>query len=427
MNYITIISRSEFTDLYKYGHAFVQNSVPFEGNLFDHRNDQVLFNALTEYMNTFEYSSEYLLLHFRVGVYNGSAKEIFIKDVVGVYAIDPEAKTQLSVSFDPRIRLQISPWTEKFNGLRQKQAIRQAKAGMYNCYEVFDIQSEERGKMDFMMRGNFLKDLFGDLYARKRPCGDQSIWIYLMRYERHSPYWRDDRGFFLDAIHVYENYTKKTEQDDFCADDTALGEVINNCNKDFNGIYDVINANAVSEYEVEGCNYMAVAPLFLYLKSVFSGGLDAAKIKMIEDEFKSKYKTDFAIAIGLLGLSLGQDLTYSCYYEEKKLPIFGQAPESDSNANLRIVGEQALNKDVDHSDNTLVLHQVQPAENECKDRNSETKTVESKMNVEPNVSAPEDNSVFSDQAMSAENSPLYESLENEYPILMEKQEERRQH
>ena len=63
VNYLTIISRSDFSNLYKFGHIYVHNVVPFEGMLSDHADDKFLFDAVTAYMDTYEYSTEYLLLH----------------------------------------------------------------------------------------------------------------------------------------------------------------------------------------------------------------------------------------------------------------------------------------------------------------------------------------------------------------------------
>ena len=157
-NYILIVSRSDFDDLYKYGHLFVHNVIPFDGELSNQKDNKALFEAVTTYMNTYDYSSEYLLLHIRRNVFTGSSVEIFIKDVVAIYALDMEAHAQLSASLDSRINLRISPWALFFNELNKKQAIRQSKAGKFNCYEIFRIPQEERAKID-----SFFPSLFIDL------------------------------------------------------------------------------------------------------------------------------------------------------------------------------------------------------------------------------------------------------------------------
>ena len=58
-HYLKIISRSEFSDLYKFGHLFICNPIPFDGNIQNHADDKTLFDALTAFMNTYDYSSEF--------------------------------------------------------------------------------------------------------------------------------------------------------------------------------------------------------------------------------------------------------------------------------------------------------------------------------------------------------------------------------
>ena len=87
MNYLAIISRSDFTNLYKFGHIHLHNLVPFDGNLIDHINDKNLFDAVTKYIDTYEYATEYLLLHMTKEVFTEPIVEININDVNGVYAL----------------------------------------------------------------------------------------------------------------------------------------------------------------------------------------------------------------------------------------------------------------------------------------------------------------------------------------------------
>lgn len=339
VNYLTIISRTDFSNLYKFGHIYVHNIVPFEGKLSDHADDKFLFDAVTAYMDTYEYSTEYLLLHVFKVPFSGSSVEIFVKDIVDVYALDEEARASLAVSLDSRIVLQVSAWNGFFLELNKKQAIRQAKAGEYNCFEIFKISNEDRAAVAKLLPKGFVEELFSDLYSHVRPSGNRSIWNYLIRYERHHPYWNDNRGFFSDAIHVYENYKQKSEIDYEIADEVPLGDVIASCGDKFSDIYKLLKQKQGNDYQVNGCNYFAVAPLFLYLKSLFKEcGITPASFYSNEylcnGDFYSYFGLDFAVAVSLLGISLGHDLTYSCYYEITNLGIFNHFVESKINAQI---------------------------------------------------------------------------------------------
>jgi len=337
MNYLSIIRRSDFNDLYKYGHIFVHNAIPFDGELSEHEDDKTLFNAVTSCMNTFEYPTEYLLLHICRDAFMGNSVEIFTKDIAALYALNPEAHAQLSVSLDTRINLQISCWSDMFTGLMMKQSTRQAKAGVFNCHEIFGLSAEERNRTFAMLPKNFVEDLFADLFAKKRPSGDKSIWAYLIRYERHVPYWNDERGLFSDAIHVYENFLKKEEIDYEIADELPIGDKLTKCRPNFFDIMNFITSQRESEkYRVDGCNYIVVATLYLYMKNLFrDGGLTTSKLMSDPNlaSFHQRFGFDFAFAVTLLGITLGQEQTYSCYYEMANLNIFNKQASHSSRIN----------------------------------------------------------------------------------------------
>lgn len=339
VNYLTIISRSDFSNLYKFGHLYAHNVVPFEGKLSDHADDKFLFDAVTAYMDTYDYSTEYLLLHVCKIPFSGSPVELFVKDIVGVYALDEEARASLAVSLDSRIVIQVSAWNSFFNGLNKKLAIRQSKAGEYNCFEIFKIKNEDRNAVSRLIPKGFVEELFSDLYSHVRPSGNRCIWNYLIRYERHHPYWNDNRGFFSDAIHVYENFKLGSEIDYEIADEVPLGDVIGSCGTKFSDIFKLMKHKQGNDYQVNGCNYFAVAPLFLYLKSCFKeGGITPASFygneHLCNGDFYNYFGFDFAVAVSLLGISLGHDLTYSCYYEIQNLGIFNHFVESRINAQI---------------------------------------------------------------------------------------------
>lgn len=339
VNYLTIISRTDFSNLYKFGHLYVHNIVPFGGKLSDHADDKFLFDAVTEYMDTYEYSTEYLLLHIFKVPFSGSSVEIFVKDIVGVYALDEEARASLAVSLDSRIVIRVSAWNSFFNELNKRQAIRQAKAGEYNCFEIFRIKNEDRNAVSRLIPKGFVEELFSDLYSHVRPSGNRSIWNYLIRYERHQPYWNDNRGFFSDAIHVYENFKQKSEIDYEIADEVPLGDVIASCGTKITDIYKLLKHKQGDDYQVNGCNYFAVAPLFLYLRSNFKeGGITPASFysneHLYNGDFYKYFGFDFAVAVSLLGISFGHDLTYSSYYEISNLGIFNHLVESKINAQI---------------------------------------------------------------------------------------------
>ena len=138
MDYLAIIRKADFVDLFKYGKLNVYSAINFDGNIKAHAIDDDLFEKLTKSMNLFEYSFEYMVIHFVSDNGNEYRYPINIEDVRGLYTFDEEAKKEMNVSFDSRIRLHVSPWGEKFKALYNNQLMSQSKRGIDNLWAIFD-------------------------------------------------------------------------------------------------------------------------------------------------------------------------------------------------------------------------------------------------------------------------------------------------
>lgn len=365
-NYLTIISRTDFNNLYKYGHIFVHHATLFDGHFADHRKDKDLFDEVSVFMDTLEYSTEYLILHLNRNQIGGNTFEVFIKDVLAVYALNEEAQASLSVSFDSRINLQVSPWADFFNALSKKQSIRQSNAGIFNCFEIFGIEKTDRIRVNNILTQSVIEEIYNGLFTRERPQGEKSIWEYLIRYDRHSSYIRDTRGFFFDAIHAFENYKSQKELDGEIAESVSLGEDLFSLGKekDFVQICADLDSNtSTNGYYVDGCHYIVVASLFLMFKSWFQRtGITPEMYKTIlpqANEWKKQLGFDFSLAVGLLGLILGQEKTYSCYYEIRQIGIFNKTIPSRM--------DQEIPQFVDNAKETEVIQENHAGCSEVKD------------------------------------------------------------
>jgi hypothetical protein len=335
MNYIALISRPDFSNLYKFGRIFLPNLVPYDGALKEHANDRALFEVLTKYINFYEYDTEYLLLDIVKNVSTDTIVEVSINEVKGLYALSDKAKQSLQVSLDHRINIHVSDWGGFFYDQNIEQVVRQARAGVSNCYKIFGISDEEITRINKVLPPNLIEEVYNDVFSRIRPAEEASLWNYLIRYERHFPYWNDKRGFFLDAVHVFENKRNRAEIDYEVADEKPIGDVIASCNPTSYGpILKRVEAFSQNDYKLADCRYMVVAPLYLYLKSEFKdGGITASKFAQLRDiitYLHDTYGADFAIAIALLGISLGYDLTYNYFYEINNIGIFSADSKDES-------------------------------------------------------------------------------------------------
>lgn len=345
VQYLSIIRKSDFIDLFKYGHLYIHHALSFNGELNEHNEDRHLFELLTAKMNLFEYSFEYLLIHFQKDKYNGSSLEVQMKDILGIYAFNAEAKKEMSISFDPRIQIYVSFWAKWFDELQKDQFIKQSMHGVDNLWEIFGLDEDDKVKSQRIIEGDVVVEVFRELYAYERPSGEKSLWTYLLRYERHSLYPRDMKGFFCDFIHVVCNWMKKMELSGDVAESTGIYHDLKG--GQFYELANVVLASRLSDMteSATGCRFCIVAPLFLFLKSLFSNGVDmrqtyngASIINTIEYS-KKTYCFEFALAAYLLGITLGFDKTYDAYYEAIGLPVFKKKAvsvvmESKMNSNL---------------------------------------------------------------------------------------------
>lgn len=327
-HYLAIIRKIDFVDLFKFGHFFINNAVPFDDeDDFTDNND--LFCSVTKYLNPYDYSFEYLMIHFVSEEGNNTAPiDVNIQQVKKIYAFDEEAQKEMSISFDPRIEIACSPWSEKFATLHEQLLLKQSYRGVNNLWTLFELTQEDLNKCKKIIPNEAIEEAFRGFYANERPTGELSIWTYLLRYERHSLYPKDMRGFFCDYIHVFCNYSDKREFLEGEAENTNLYKDImkaenNSKISELQKIVEQSQLNSLAN-EVAKCRFSVAASLFLYLKSQFSEG-----VPIVPDKKKIEYAKEFgklegAIAVYLLGITLGHDKTYDSFYQNIHLSIFNK-------------------------------------------------------------------------------------------------------
>ena len=313
MDYLAIIRKADFVDLFKFGKLNVYSAINFDGNIKAHANDNDLFEKLTKNMNLFEYSFEYMVIHYISDNGNEQPCSVFIENVKGLYTFDEEAKKEMSISFDSRIKLHVSPWGEKFKTLHNNRLMSQSKRGIDNLWVIFGLSETDRKMCESIITDDIVSEVFDELFSYKRPVGEQSIWTYLLRYERHSFYPKNTKGYFCDYIHVACNWMAKKEILNDVAIETTLYNLIKESPAtDFKPLSQIaINSNLPSlTDEVAKCHFAVAAPLFLLMKDKFSNGF---YIDMKIINYAKTFGFECSVAVYLLGITLGYDKTYDAY------------------------------------------------------------------------------------------------------------------
>lgn len=337
--YIAIIRRAEFVDLFKYGWLPLPHSVRLDQPMQAGEGRET-FDELVRWMPVYEYSLEYLLICFLDSDEDILVRTVNIEQVIAVYTFDEEAKYNLSISFDPRIKIQVSVWKEWFHEKWRQSFRHQCEQGVVAIWSLFGLSTEEKIACEKTITPEIQGKIFELIFSGCRPRGELSPWIYLFLYERHATYPKDkNKGYFLDYIHTCISFFDKEERDgEFDVRDQDI-EVVRLLDKATSDKFADLRASIAASglRTVEGIDplYHDTAPLFLYLKSrcaeEFDRGLlkDEVKKSLVNEPYKR-------LALYLLGLTLGYDKVYDAYYDELPLSIFSDEPKEPKKFKKRI-------------------------------------------------------------------------------------------
>lgn len=337
-NYIVLVRKDELIDLFKFGQLFTPcNFAEFDGDIVRLSQDADKAQEVFKKVNDFEFSVEYYFLHLlRDRTLSDRGKDgykFFIEEVQGIYALDSES-WRMSLMLTPPVVVNRPIWENFYKDIEVKRAYNDALIGIKNVEKVFGVNfSKLTRDKDFIahkedaVKWCVIQDAMLNVPAQD----ENSIWYYLLRYERHQNYPKDNRGFFLDALHVFANYSKKTTLDASLIKHPlgALAMTLPESVK-FNDLLRYVDSDTKSLPTINGVyrGFLNVATLFMVLKDMFEQGLiDGPAYKGMElpvmvDALKHNYDEPTLIrALYLLGFVLGRELTYKYTYVFDQLPF----------------------------------------------------------------------------------------------------------
>ena len=352
-NYLALIRKADFTDLYKYGHLHINGDMKTEFNVpvEDLSKHVEIFNTITQNANSFDKAFAYLIIHYTKCEDEVCSNDIYIEEVKNIYPLDIESKKNFEMSFDERIRIEEPIWKDAVLELQKRQEFLACKKGAQNMMKIIGVENSDF-KCENFITDDIISETINQLFDDKRPSGEISLWIYLLRYERHSFYPKNTLGFFMDMVNVVCNRHAKQEVDVQAIKNTSIFQLLDSLNNNnnilFSDIYTTIQENASSFVELtksyeSNVDFIKIATLFLILRDKYSDKF------YYEDKFIkyciNHYSEDFKLAIFMLGIVLGHNHTYDCLYESLPLAIF-KVKEKIENPTEQQQIEDAEHKDV---------------------------------------------------------------------------------
>lgn len=335
MNYLILLRRADFIDLYKYGFLNVNKEkiVPFDCSIPEIESKPELYDSIFAEINSFESSFAYLILHYEKKDSLSNPATISIEEVQHIFPLDLEAKKEFESSFDEHIRIDNPIWDNAVSLIQKRQMFDSSMQGTRNIFNIFKLEGLQFCKS--IIDDISVEEMLSDVYDNIRPNGDKPIWTYLMRYERHSFYPKDTLGFYMDVVHVICNFMAKREVDDYEVEGTAIYKILdsyNGLNLKSNDINDRLRLDErasgflqkISEF-VPDVDFISVAINYLVMRERFSD--DFTYDQEFVERCKASFGQSFTLASYMLGIALTHDKTYSCLYENLPLPIYKSQAE----------------------------------------------------------------------------------------------------
>lgn len=377
-NYLALIRKADFVDLYKYGSIHINKDMTrqFSCKVEELPKRKPIFDDLSYFANAFDSTFTYLFIHYESNL--GRVNDINIADVRGLYPLDKEAKTELSLSLDPRIKINEPLWPEAVFDLQKRQTIQDCKNGASNIWKIYNF-SDSIDDMNNVINDNVIGEVVNELYENRRPNGELPIWVYIMRYERHAFYPDNTIGAFMDTVNAIFNFSQKREVDSAEIESTLIMQFFQHCNDhNANMSFNEVIQRLYAQDDSRITNFINLA------RSIVSD-FDLIKVATLFFIYSNRYKVEFkyengwnqsktigkefSIACYMLGCILGHEHTYDCLYEHLPLTIF-KVKETKP-----IVKELVVEEPFKEQEST---NEESSNQSDLIDSNDETKTIPNK-------------------------------------------------
>lgn len=341
-HYLTLIKKSDFTDLFRFGYAYIAKSrvIEFDGQVEKLSEDEAIKDRLFAFPNPIDYSFTVLIVHF-----SGELDEngyLDIESVQNIFALDEQAKKEIEISYDSRIKIQNPVWPEVFKELEYRFFFEDLKKGAKNIWKILHIPAPIN-EVNYILSDSDIKTLITYMGDDKKLEGKHSFWVYLMHYQRHAYFPKNSLGLFFDLINVYLNTLKGQELPGETTESTNIYHLLEKIPEGYQNsvikIIDYLSKNSDGNFFLSKIGEISdgiidapiIAILFLKFKEQFKHNfnLTQSSRNIIDYAFKN-YAKETPYALYLLGLYLGNTHTFECLYDSLPLPIFKQEQEDET-------------------------------------------------------------------------------------------------
>lgn len=329
-NYLALIRRADFIDFFKFGFFYLNSEkvVEFDCPISElpKRND--IYDALFARINSFESSFAYLIINFTKANDADDPSVVTITEVKHIFPLDIEAKREYESSFDEHVKIDNPIWPDAISLIKKKQLYQSSMQGVRNIFKIFKLEGIEKCKG--LISEDTVEEMLSNVYDDIRPSGDVSLWVYLMRYERHSFYPKESLGYFMDIVHIIVNFMSKKEVEDYIVESTDIYKIL--ATYEGKGLKSTDILRLLKQNEMAS-GFLTKIASFVPKVDFILIAVNYLKMRdLYKDEFtynekfisacKASFGESFTIASYMIGIALGHNKTYVCLYESLPLAIY---------------------------------------------------------------------------------------------------------
>lgn len=337
-SYLVLIRRADFIDLFKFGFFYLNSEkvVEFDCPISELSKRDDIYDALFTRINSFESSFAYLIINFTKVNDTDVTSVVTITEVKHIFPLDLEAKREYESSFDEHVKIDNPIWSDAISLIKKKQLYQNSMQGVRNIFKIFKLEGIEKCK-EFISEDT-VEEMLSNVYDDIRPSGDVSLWVYLMRYERHSFYPKESLGYFMDIVHIIVNFMSKKEVEDYIVESTDIYKILSTYEGKGYKTNEILHHLRQNEKAsgfltkiasfVPDVDFILIAVNYLKMRDLYKD------VFTYDEKFisacKASFGENFTIASYMIGIALGHDKTYTCLYESLPLAIYKSKEEMAS-------------------------------------------------------------------------------------------------
>lgn len=334
-NYLALIRRADFIDFFKFGFFYLNSDkvVEFDCPISELPKRDDIYDALFARINSFESSFAYLIINFTKANDADDPSVVTITEVKHIFPLDLEAKREYESSFDEHVKIDNPIWPDAISLIKKMQLYQSSMQGVRNIFNIFKLEGIEKCKE--LISEDTVEEMLSNVYDDIRPSGDVSLWVYLMRYERHSFYPKESLGYFMDIVHIIVNFMSKKEVEDYIVESTDIYKILatyEGKGLKSNDILHLLRQNEMASgfltkiaSFVPEVDFILVAVNYLKMRDLYKDEFTYNE-KFIS-ACKASFGESFTIASYMIGIALGHNKTYACLYESLPLAIYKSKEE----------------------------------------------------------------------------------------------------